>query len=46
MLYQKYDTELDNKCSTIDDKLTCFVKARQYIVGNIKELETPTYQRI
>ena len=36
MLDQKDDPELDYKCLTDDDWLTCFIKSRDKIVGRIK----------
>ena len=42
MLYQEYDTELDDEWLTADEKLTRFRKAREKIVGRVKVSESPS----
>ena len=42
MLDQEYDPELDDEWLTDDDQLTRFSKAREQIVGRVKETELPS----
>ena len=44
MLDQEDDPELDDEWLTADEQLTRFSKAREQIVGRVKETESPSVQ--
>ena len=44
MLYQENDPDLDNRLLTANERLTCFSKAIERIVGRVKGLESPYVQ--
>ena len=41
MLYQEDDPELDDEWLTANERLTCFSKAREKIVGRVRGEESP-----
>ena len=45
MLDQEDDPELDDEWLTTDEQLTCFIKAKEQIVGRVKGSESPYVQR-
>ena len=44
MLYQEDYPELDDEWLTTDERLTCFSKDREKIVGRVKGSDSPSVQ--